>query len=84
MEEKEYETLLDMFASEGWKLFIEGAKELEDAVVQNCVDIADTNEKWQYLRGEVHQLRRILGYEDYIRALWAQQEEDAAQDAMEA
>ncbi len=72
MEEKEYEVLVDMFASDGWKQFIGNISELEDAITKAAVDNAVMNDQWQYLRGQLHQLRSILGYEDFIKISWEQ------------
>ncbi len=76
MNEKEHEDLVDMFASPGWKLFIKGATELEDTLVRVAPDAADTNDKWQFARGQIYQLRRIVGYEDYV--VLSQEMEQAA------
>lgn len=79
MEQEEFDALADMFGSKGWKHFIQTAVDLEDALTKGAVDSASTNEQWQYLRGQLHQLRSILGYENYIRQVWKQQEEDAVE-----
>lgn len=76
MEERQYEDLVDMFASDGWKFFIDSAKELEEALTQGAVDNASTNEQWQYLRGQLSQLRSILGYQSFITSVWEQKVQD--------
>jgi hypothetical protein len=78
MDEKDFEALVDMFATPGWKLFAEGAANLESALTKGAVDGAPQNDQWQFLRGQVYQLRSIIGYERYIREMQKQQEEDAA------
>lgn len=80
MNEKDYEALVDMFASPGWKYFISGVTELEEALTRGAVDHATTNETWQYLRGQLGQLRSILGYENFVELAWKQQQEDANVD----
>ena len=70
MEEKEFEELNDMFHSEGWKLFINNIEELEDVITKSAVDNAVSNDQWQYCRGQTHQLRSILGYENFITVSW--------------
>ncbi len=66
MDEKEYEALVEMFATDGWKMFINGSKELEKTFCEAAPTYADTNDKWQFARGQISQLRRIIGYEDYV------------------
>lgn len=73
MTQQEYETYLDLFASPGWKQFMKAVEEIEDAVTQSAVDRAATNDQWQYCRGQTHQLRSLLGYEDYIKLSWESQ-----------
>lgn len=84
MDEKEYEALVDMFVTDGWKAFIKSAGELERAITEGVVDSADTNDKWQYCRGQLHQLRSILGYEAFVRTAWdnhlKQQQEEASEE----
>lgn len=76
LDNEKYEKLVDMFASDGWKLFLEEAANLEDALTKGAVDAADSNDKWQYARGQIHQLRSILGYENFLTQLRKQEEED--------
>jgi hypothetical protein len=76
MEEKDYNALVDMFASDGWKYFIESAEELERAITNGAADSAVTNEQWQYCRGQLHQLRSILGYADFVNHAWKDQQEN--------
>ena len=81
MNEKEYEALCDMFASEGWKFFIEGITNLEDTVTKIAPDAADTNDKWQYARGKINQLRTTMGYENYIQMAWKAQQDEVLPEA---
>jgi len=76
MEQKDFDILIDMFASDGWKFYVQSAADLEEAITKGAVDGAATNDQWQYLRGQTHQLRSILGYETYVRGALAQLEED--------
>ena len=80
MDEKTYNALTDMFASAGWKVFMEDVKQLEDSVTRAAVDQADTGDKWQYCRGQTHQLRSILGYSIAVKASWDQALKDAEED----
>jgi hypothetical protein len=89
MEQREYEDLVDMFQTPGWKYFMKGTTELEDAIVKAAPDGALTNDQWQYARGEIRQLRSVIGYESYIKHGYEEQEaylksvaeEEAAVDA---
>lgn len=76
LEQRQYEDLVDMFASDGWKFFYKSAEDLEEALTKGAADSAVTNEQWQYLRGQLGQLRSILGYETFITSVWQQKLED--------
>ncbi len=80
MEQKDFDNLRDMFASDGWKFFIESTQQYHDAVVQGAADSAQTNDQWQYARGLIHQLRSILTYQDFMERAEKQIEEDAAME----
>lgn len=69
MDEKDFDAAMDMFASDGWKNFIEGVTDLESTLTQTAPDGALTNDQWQYARGQIHQLRSIIGYENYIKVV---------------
>ena len=74
MEQKQYEELVDMFQTPGWKYFIEGITELESALVKAAPDGAVTNDQWQYARGQIRQLRSTAGYEQFIVSGYEEQE----------
>lgn len=76
MTEKEYEALNDMFASEGWSLFNDAAQKLLDVLINAAPDHADTNDKWQYARGQIQQIKSIVSYPTFIKATWEQELED--------
>lgn len=71
MEEKDFENLFDMFSTPGWKEFIKQAGELHEALTKGAVDNAIDNDQWQYLRGQLGQLRSIINYEDATRVAYA-------------
>jgi len=62
-----YETLIDLFSSEGWKTFIvdqESAFEhLTFSAPRDCLD----NDSWQYRRGKIDTLSQIINFEEMIR-----------------
>lgn len=74
MKQEQYEALCDMFNSEGWKLYQENVAHLENTIVQVAPDGAVTNDQWQYARGQIHQLRGTLGYENFIKLSFEEQE----------
>ncbi len=78
MEEKEFEALNDMFTSEGWIIFTQQIGDLTKLLVEAAPDSAVTNDQWQYRRGQVQQMRSVLGYEQYIREAQKQKEEEDA------
>ena len=66
--QKYYEDLLDMFQTDGWKQIMvdygESLKSFQDNSDYDC----QTNDEWQVRRGEMKQLRNLLGYESFIRS----------------
>ncbi len=83
MQQKDFDNLFDMFGTEGWKFFTSSVQELHDAIVQAAADQADTNDKWQFCRGQVQQLRSILNYETVMREAERSIHEQAEQEAQE-
>lgn len=83
MEEKDFEALVDMFATDGWDHFTEVVEELETTLTKTAVDAALTNDQWQYARGQIHQLRSILGYEQFVRMSWDQEQQNKLADKEE-
>jgi hypothetical protein len=80
MEEKEFEELSEMFQSDGWKSFTSNLTELEETIMKVAPDNAVTGDQWQYCRGQVHQLRRIIGYRDFIELSWENQQAETNVD----
>ena len=83
MEEKDYEVLKEMFATPGWKMFIENITELEKTIMKVAPDNALTGDQWQYCRGKVHQLRSVMGYENFIELSWEQQQAVDVEDGVD-
>jgi len=77
MTEEEYNVLVGMFESEGWKLYTSQVEETETAHTKGAVDGAPDNNSWQWLRGYLTCTRGILGYENFVRLSYEQQLEDA-------
>lgn len=74
MEEKEYEALADMFASDGWKFFVEGKTALLEALINNAPEGALTNDQWQFARGQIRELRSTTGFENLVTLTWKEQQ----------
>lgn len=65
-----YESLIDMFATEGWKNLIQDYQEAFESMTEYSDYDCETNDKWQYRRGELQQMRNILHYEDMVKAAY--------------
>ena len=63
--QKYYETLLDLFAHEGWKLFVEDIQENAD-LLKDIMTVKDEQGFW-YRRGQLEAVSRILSYESTIK-----------------
>ncbi len=73
--EKAYEDNLEMFATAGWKTYVENATSYREFIMNAAHDHAVTNDMWQYARGEMSQLKSIIGLEDFIKMSWENQEQ---------
>lgn len=82
MDQKTYEMLEELFLSEGYKYLIANLVDLESTLVSTAPDSAISNDYWQYLRGKIHTLRSVIGYEDYVKMSWKAQEEDVLDTLM--
>lgn len=74
MDQKFFEDAREMFMSQGWKDFV-AAKE-EDIAGARIENIADEKSFWM-AKGSLHVLHQIVGFENYITLLEAQEAEDA-------
>jgi len=59
-----YENLLELFASKGWKQFLEDIGDNLE-MLGNITTITDGNQFW-YRKGQVEAIQRILSYEETI------------------
>lgn len=66
-EEKYYETYFNLFAEDGWKQFIEEIREI--VLGQRIEDIKD-GDHLHYIKGERVALKRVLNFENGIRATY--------------
>ena len=78
--QQELEAYLDLFLHPGWKQFIDAYTE----ILKNSKDQAHTTcltgDQWQFQRGAVTQLEELVGFEQYIRAIAAQMEQEGLED----
>lgn len=76
--EKYYDDMLDMFATDGWREFIKDAQESFSHLEHNARSDCDTNDKWQYRRGELSKLEYVINFESFIRKAYDMRQEDAS------
>ena len=76
MKEEEYNALVDMFESDGWKVFTTTLSEVYEGTLQSAPSAAETGDQWQILRGQLSQIQSILGYENFIKLSYEAQQED--------
>lgn len=79
-QQRQMETLLDLFEHEGWKLFIEEKEALLKGLKENAYLECHDNEIWQQRRGIIATLAGIISYETSIKFVMEQQEEDYEQE----
>ena len=65
--QKYYEDLLTMFQTDGWKHLISDYTESLQSLQENSDYDCKTNDEWQFRRGEMQQLRNLIGFESFIR-----------------
>ena len=58
-----YDNLLEMFSQEGWNDYIEDLNKMNKALIQNASIDCETNDQWQYRRGQLEILNYILNFE---------------------
>ena len=55
-----YETMLDLYQHKGWELLQEQLQARVDSLKEQAYQVCDTNEKWQYARGQITTYSEIL------------------------
>ena len=73
--QKYYETLLDLFASTGWKQYVEDITDNQE-MLQDITTIADEKQFW-HRRGQLEAVTRILQYESSIKNSYEDFTEDS-------
>lgn len=66
-----YESLLEMFATPGWKTFIEDQEEARERLESTAVFDCPDNSSWQERRGQINKLVHTINYEQLIRMTYA-------------
>lgn len=80
-DQKEMETLLDLFEHEGWTIFIDEIEKQLNSLKENAHIECETNDNWQLRRGCVGILSQIVSYENTIKYVAEQSGgEDDSQD----
>ena len=58
-----YDDLLEMFNQEGWSNFIEDLDNMNKSLIESSPTACETNDQWQYRRGQLEILNYMLNYE---------------------
>jgi len=64
---KDLETLWDLFNSEGWEILQKDNEMLLKAAIESADSECDTNEKWQFRRGNIQTLRYMTSLKAITR-----------------
>lgn len=72
--ERYFETYFDLFASEGWKQFIEDT-EGNINLVSDLMSVKDANDLY-YRKGQLETLNRIVNFKELIERSYKEQQQD--------
>jgi len=61
-----YEDLLEMFQGKGWTSLKLDLDAMSKSMLQDSPINCDTNDKWQFRRGQLEILSYLTGYEDLM------------------
>lgn len=75
-DQKTMETLLDLFNHEGWTIFIDEQEVLSKYLKEHAYRECNSNDEWQQRRGALVNLDRILSYENTIKYVYDNQDND--------
>ena len=76
---REYEDYVDMFATDGWKLYVKNMEGSRQDNLNAAPDNATTNDMWQYCRGVLAQMQATIGFEMYVLLVHEQAMEEEKQ-----
>jgi len=63
-----YEDLIEMFATKGWKIFVEQHENELDRLESTAAAECENNDQWQTRRGEIKKCITVVNYEHLIRS----------------
>ena len=63
--QKEYESLLESFNTDGWKLYSKELIAMFDQLRDTAHTECRTNDEWQFRRGQLEILDRLMAYEEF-------------------
>ena len=81
LEQKRTETLINLFEDEGWKIFIDEQEELLAYAKENAHRECVTNDEWQFRKGVITLLERVVSFETVVRAVQDQAEQEDNNDS---
>lgn len=81
MKEEEFNKYVEMFETDGWKMFKQQVIDAKQSLIEMAPTGCDTNDKWQYVRGQIQELGNIAAFEDYIHVSFENQLKNQAEDA---
>tara|TARA_R110002096_G_scaffold347246_1_gene540620 strand:- start:137 stop:382 length:246 start_codon:yes stop_codon:yes gene_type:complete len=72
--QQEYESLLETFNQDGWKLYSEELVDMFNHLKDTAHEQCKTNDEWQFRRGQLEVLGRLITYEEFQKAGYEQQD----------
>lgn len=75
-----YEALIDMFATDGWKHFIQDQEDALEAMKDGAYIQCPDNDSWQVRRGEINSLAKLVNFEELIRYNLSEIEKDESEE----
>lgn len=77
-----YEAYFDMFASKGWRQFIEDMENSFKNLHETALDEGNLRETFEDMRGQAKIMRRIIGFEALIELGFNQIKEESDSDSV--
>lgn len=67
-QQRELDDLVDLCASKGWKVFVQQIQDMHTRSTLSASSQCDTNDKWQFRRGELNALSFVILFEESLKA----------------
>ena len=80
-QQKIFEEVLDVFSTAGWKHILEDFSGVHRALSENMYRDCITNDDFQFRKGSLVELDRLLSYENTIRMTYEQMQNEAEYDS---